>query len=110
MRFSTLDLTEISSSRPQECPREGDDAFGEELAGVAGAGFADHPLDKESSGKKLTAIKILTSIMQCSFKNKPSVDSESCNSLMCVGVSVFRNLTDQFQTHCHFPTGSLYKR
>ena len=24
-------------SHPQECPREGDDAFGEELAGVAGA-------------------------------------------------------------------------
>ena len=24
---------------PQECSREGDDAFGEELAGVAGAGL-----------------------------------------------------------------------
>ena len=27
---------------PQECPREGDDAFGKELAGVAGAGFANN--------------------------------------------------------------------
>ena len=46
-------------SHPPECPREGDEVFGEKLAGVAGAGFDDnkfivvHPLDKESSGKKL---------------------------------------------------------
>ena len=35
-------MDRYSSSHPQECPREGDDdAFGEELAGVAGAGFAN---------------------------------------------------------------------
>ena len=42
VRFSICFMDRNSLSRPQECPREGDDIFGEELAGVAGAGFANN--------------------------------------------------------------------
>ena len=55
MGFSTLDL--LYRQKPfEKCAREGNDAFGEELTGVAGVGFVErlvaHPLEKESSSGK----------------------------------------------------------
>ena len=53
-----------SSSCPQQCPRQGDEAFGEELAGVAGATTTerDSPRQGVDSGFK-TLGKIL--MLQC---------------------------------------------
>ena len=154
VRFSTLDHRN-SLSHPQECPREGDDAFGEEVAGVAGAGFIErlvvHSPDKETPGKKLTAIRLVPSknelarscknnyLQVCTFFARSCKDCARimqekghiactcqaslackilaqscmilqvlgsslaviirkyvqwiCNSLMCVGISVYHHLT-----------------